>query len=175
MINSDQRARFLKFHQILGIFISLPFLFMFVTGCFSFLRSEMLQWQKPELAFSEEVNLDRLAKVCKEKEPALHHVHLNLPSESKPVCAMEIDAADHVHYVLKPNSYELDKTSTVWIDQVIWLHFLYFLPEPLTIWGYRFAGLIGLACMMLMLSGFIFLWKTIKKDIKLPKKKKGTT
>ncbi|NQZ56268.1 MAG: PepSY domain-containing protein [Lentisphaeraceae bacterium] len=175
-MKAEQRSRFLSSHKFWGLIVILPLLFTFITGSFAFVRNDFMVWAQPELATVKNVDLNAIKTLSLRTDPGITGVAISLPSyEDSRIRVWNSGGEEKSNaYIYNPQTQTFDTEAIVWSRFLKALHYYRFFPKPYSTLAYYFLGFISIAFFMLMYSGSIYLWKVLRKELKVPKEKRGS-
>ncbi len=170
-----KRQRFWKLHAVLGTALGLPLFVIFLAGSFAFFVQEAINWTAPHhsRALPENLpSLDALVQNLDSQAGLMESVALLLVSNEHPVTkAFWRSQADDAHAVIRTEWLQNPIDGTIesapghhedFAHFLVDLHYLNVFPQ-----GRLLAGLIAMLFFSIILSGIVYQWRDLLKDLNL--------
>ncbi|MGE9268647.1 MAG: PepSY-associated TM helix domain-containing protein [Verrucomicrobiales bacterium] len=167
-MKAQKRNRFWELHSLLGISLGLPLFIIFVAGTLAFFAPESVNWTNPEFKGAEDpqAGLEAAVSDLLAKHPDADEFSVVLATPQRPVTDLYLEEnGEFPHYWLDPATGELSEATPHDSDLFhffVDLHYFEFIPN-----GIQLAGLIAALFFAIILTGLVYQWRTMGRDLQL--------
>ena len=156
----------LELHAWSGMLISFILYVVFVCGSFALFKDQTIRWNQPELrkVIEQPISLDELMGVLAKEAPRSHTLNIRLPNGRVPYYEVYRRATDESGF--KKSYYNLAgekitaTENAIALDLVDELHRDLLFPN-----GKYVVGLASLFMLFALLTGLVYHWKNLGRDL----------